>query len=54
MGCLLLQLYGLWHLKGGMYSFIYALSKLIYELGGKINTNVNVRDICFQKIKLSV
>lgn len=45
------QLYGLWHLKGGMYSFINALSKLIYELGGKINTNVNVKEILFLEDK---
>jgi len=45
------QLYGLWHLKGGMYSFINALSKLIYELGGKINTNVTVNEILFLEDK---
>ena len=45
------QLYGLWHLKGGMYSFINALSKLIYEFGGKINTNVNVKEILFLEDK---
>ncbi|MBP1926023.1 phytoene desaturase [Sedimentibacter acidaminivorans] len=41
------QLYGLWHLKGGMYSFINALSKLIYELGGNIITEVPVEEILF-------
>jgi len=41
------QLYGLWHLKGGMYSFINALSKLIYEFGGTIMTGVTVEEILF-------
>ena len=45
------QLYGLWHIKGGMYSFINALSKLIYEFGGKINTKVNVLEILFLEDK---
>jgi len=45
------QLYGLWHLKGGMYSFVNALSKLIYEFGGKINTKVNVEEILFLEDK---
>lgn len=45
------QLYGLWYLKGGMYSFINALSKLIYECGGKINTNVKVDEILFLEDK---
>ncbi len=41
------QLYGLWHLKGGMYSFINALSKIIYELGGNIITEEPVDEILF-------
>lgn len=41
------ELYGLWYLKGGMYSFINALSKLISEFGGTINTGVNVEEILF-------
>jgi len=45
------QLYGLWHIKGGMYSFISALSKLIYESGGIIKTGVNVEEILFSKDK---
>ena len=45
------QLYGLWHLKGGMYSFINALSKLISEFGGTINTEVTVEEILFSKDK---
>jgi len=45
------QLYGLWHLKGGMYSFINALSKLINEFGGTIKTGVTVEEILFSKDK---
>ncbi|WP_443662517.1 phytoene desaturase family protein [Clostridium sp.] len=41
------QLYGLWHLKGGMYSFVNALSKLILEFGGTIKTGVAVEEIIF-------
>lgn len=43
------QLYGLWYLKGGMYSFINALSKLIYEFGGTIITEETVDEILFSK-----
>lgn len=39
------QLYGLWHLKGGMYSYIKALEKAIYQLGGVIETNYTVDEI---------
>lgn len=39
------QLYGLWHLKGGMYSYVKALEKVIYLLGGKITTNYSVDEI---------
>lgn len=45
------QLYGLWHLKGGMYSFIKALTKVINELGGTITTGVTVEEIVFLKGK---
>jgi len=45
------QLYGLWHLKGGMYSFIKALTKVIDELGGTITTGVTVEEILFLKGK---
>lgn len=45
------QLYGLWHLKGGMYSFVNALSKLIYEFGGTIKPEVTVEEILFSKDK---
>ena len=39
------QLYGLWHLKGGMYSYVKALEKAIYELGGVIERNYSVDEI---------
>lgn len=39
------QLYGLWHLKGGMYSYIKALEKAIYQLGGTIERNYAVDEI---------
>lgn len=39
------ELYGLWHLKGGMYSYIRALEKLIYELGGIIETKTTITEI---------
>lgn len=45
------QLYGLWHLKGGMYSFVNALSDLIYELGGTIKTEETVEEILFSNNK---
>lgn len=45
------QLYGLWHLKGGMYSFVNALAKLISEFGGTITTGVTVKEIIFSNDK---
>lgn len=33
------HIYGLWYIKGGFYSYIEALRKLILELGGKIYVN---------------
>ncbi len=41
------QLYGIWYIKGGMYSFITALKKLIDELGGTIKTELPVEEIIF-------
>lgn len=43
------QLYGLWHLKGGIYSFINAISRLIVEFGGIIKTGVTVDEIIFSE-----
>ncbi|MGL5312997.1 MAG: phytoene desaturase family protein [Peptostreptococcaceae bacterium] len=37
--------YGLWYIKGGFYQYIKALERLLCELGGKIITNTNVREI---------
>ncbi len=45
------QLYGLWHLKGGMYSFVNVLAKLISEFGGTIKTDVTVEEILFSQNK---
>lgn len=39
------QLYGLYHIKGGMFSLVKALEKLIYELGGTIETNAEITEI---------
>lgn len=39
------QLYGLWHLKGGMYSYVKALERVIYNLGGVIETSYDVDEI---------
>lgn len=39
------QLYGLYHLKGGMYSFVKALEKVIHQFGGKIITNYDVDEV---------
>ncbi|MGV8980832.1 phytoene desaturase family protein [Clostridium sp.] len=39
------EIYGLWYLKGGMYSYIKALEKLICELGGIIETKTNIEEI---------
>lgn len=39
------QLYGLWYLKGGMYSYVKALEKIILEFGGKIHRNSPVKEI---------
>ena len=42
------KLYGLWYIKGGMYSYIKALEKLIYELGGKVTFNTEVDEILIE------
>jgi phytoene desaturase len=39
------ELYGLWHLRGGMYSYIEALGKLINEFEGSITTSSPVEEI---------
>ncbi len=45
------QLHGLWHLSGGMYSYIKALNKVVVELGGTIETSTNVNDIVISQGK---
>lgn len=42
------KLYGLWYIKGGMYSYIQAIEKLINDLGGKIYTNTEVEEIIIE------
>ena len=39
------QIHGIFHIKGGMYSYIKALEKIIFELGGNIKTNVSAEEI---------
>ena len=43
--------YGLWYIKGGLYQYIKALEKLLYELGGKIITNTTVKEIIIYRKK---
>lgn len=45
------QLYGLWYLEGGMYSYIKALEKLIHELGGSIVLDRPVAEILLSQHK---
>jgi phytoene desaturase len=42
------QLYGLWYIKGGMYSYVRALENIIGEMGGKIYKNINVDKIIIE------
>ncbi|EPZ53317.1 FAD dependent oxidoreductase family protein [[Clostridium] sordellii ATCC 9714] len=39
------QVYGLWYIKGGMYSYIKALEKVFLEMGGNLYNNTNVKEI---------
>lgn len=39
------EIYGLYYIEGGLYSYIKALEKLIIELGGKINLNSEVSKV---------
>lgn len=39
------QVYGLWYIKGGMYSYIKALEKVFLEMGGNLHNNTNVKEI---------
>lgn len=44
-------LYGVWFLKGGMYSMAKAMEKLLLELGGKINYDAEVTEIVIEQAK---
>ena len=46
------HIYGLWYIKGGLYSYIEALKKLILELGGKVYVNTEVEKIVTNKNKV--
>ena len=46
------HIYGLWYIKGGFYSYIEALKKLILELGGKISVSTEVEQIVTNKNKV--
>ncbi len=39
------QMYGLWYVEGGLYSYIESLEKLIKELGGKIELKTEAKQI---------
>lgn len=39
------QLHGLWYVRGGLYSYIRALEKAVYDLGGEIVTGSPVEEI---------
>lgn len=43
------QYRGLYYIKGGIYSYIKALEKLVYDLGGIIKTSTPVEKILFNK-----
>lgn len=46
------QIYGLWYIKGGLYSYIEALQKLVLELGGTIEVDTEVEKIITSKKKV--
>lgn len=46
------SLYGVWYIKGGMYTYAKALEKLFLELGGKIHFNTRVEEIIIDKKKI--
>lgn len=45
--------YGIGYIKGGFYNYILALVKLIYEMGGKIETNTEVQQIIVKNDRVS-
>lgn len=44
-------LYGVWFIKGGMYTMASAMEKLFLELGGTIHYNSPVEEICIENGK---
>lgn len=42
-------LYGVWFIKGGMYTMALGMEKLFKELGGDIFYNKNVQEICIDR-----
>ncbi|MPM38608.1 Dehydrosqualene desaturase [bioreactor metagenome] len=42
------HLYGLWYIEGGLYEYIKALEKLFIDMGGKIITNCEVKNILIE------
>ena len=44
-------LYGVWFIKGGMYTMALAMEKLFKELGGTIFYDKNVQEICIKNHK---
>ncbi|MEF9992298.1 MAG: phytoene desaturase family protein [Peptostreptococcaceae bacterium] len=46
------QLYGLWYIKGGMYSYVTALEKVFKEMGGDIYLNTEVNEILIKEHKV--
>lgn len=45
--------YGLSYIKGGLYQYICALQKLIYEEGGQIETNSQVKEVVIKNNKVA-
>ncbi|MDO5518439.1 MAG: phytoene desaturase family protein, partial [Clostridium sp.] len=45
--------YGISYIKGGVYKYISALVKLIYEMGGKIETNTEAQQIIIKHDKVT-
>lgn len=45
------QVYGLWYIEGGFYKYIKALEQLIYDLGGSIQKNTEVKEIIVHRKK---
>ncbi|GAE92920.1 phytoene dehydrogenase [Gracilibacillus boraciitolerans JCM 21714] len=41
-------LYGVWFIKGGMYTMATSMEKLFRELGGEIHYSKNVKEICIE------